>query len=558
MGVNLRRLRGKIAAAALVKGAAFQLSRVPGGPRLVSRGAAALGPTIAGGAAAAGSYRTLLAQLLRDVLPDTGSAMVYDSIAGLIPGTQKPQADIAALEREAREGGSAGAYVALAAAYRKPYVGRFEEALGAYERALALNPHDLRAVEGILNTAARTTYDWPRIWKAVTVLRPSAGLFSSDTEWQRLGGLFAAEPPRESVQRAVDLLQEHREQLPGLHQLLLEVLSVRLQFLGRFRAGAELRAAMAENRIRELSGIPLESPLWLRHLLGAYAHLGRTDDAARKAARPLLTSADPRTRQQLEKLRADVALLSGDAAPLQEQIVARAQTLPLPGEARMRELVRGQRVAVVGPADTGDQLGDLIDRYDVVVRTRYQPEFVAEHAARLGTRTDIAYYSGRDLHSMLDDVSDAARAGKLHLAVARPFSGPLLNEGLSEDERGWLRFARTEFGLYFRGASLAAQRIIYDLLQFAPAEIALFNMDFFSGANAYAANYGNRGSAFGPYEPLNDVVAVHDLLTEFRLTKTFATTGLLTAHGAAAEVLSLSDDEYLTRLETRSPLRASD
>lgn len=557
MAVNLHNLRGKIAAAALVKGAAWNLSRLPGGRRAITATANRLHPQDAG--EVTGSYRGLLAQLLRDVLPDDGAEVTYDPIAGLVPGTVTPAADLSALEDSALENSArthpgAGSLIALAAAYRKPYVGRYEDALHTYERAFAHNPADLRSVEGIINCGARTTFDWPRIWTAVETLLPARGAFATETARQILAGLFSAHPDQRQLAQAIELIteqdsQQQDSQLQDQHQLLLEALSVRLQFLGQFAVGARVREHMARNRISELRGIPLESPLWLKHLLGAHVLLGQYQQAQRRAAAPRLTSRDPKTRVQLAKLRADVALVTGDPEPLQEHILQRAQQMPLPGEQRMRELVAGRRVAVVGPADTGDKLGDLIDSYDLVVRTRYQPEFVAQHRAVMGTRTDIAYYSGRDLHAMLHEVNSAAEAGALQMVVARPFSAPLIAERPS-----WLRFARTEFGLYFRGAPLATQRILYDLLQFAPAEIALFNVDFFTGSTPYAADYRDRSSSFGPYSPMNDVVMVHDLLTEFRHTKAFQRTGLITAHGAAGQVLALTDEQYLQLLEAQSPL----
>lgn len=63
-------------------------------------------------------------------------------------------------------------------------------------------------------------------------------------------------------------------------------------------------------------------------------------------------------QHRLEKMAADVHLIQGRPQPLIDYAAARAADLPLPGEERFRELVAGKRVAVVGPADTGDRLGN--------------------------------------------------------------------------------------------------------------------------------------------------------------------------------------------------------
>ena len=80
---------------------------------------------------------------------------------------------------------------------------------------------------------------------------------------------------------------------------------MRLQFLGHFVSAASVRTAMAQNRCKELRGIPLESALWLKHLLGAHAYLEEDQALASAAARPRLDTIDPLLSTQAQKLRAD-------------------------------------------------------------------------------------------------------------------------------------------------------------------------------------------------------------------------------------------------------------
>lgn len=545
MALSLHRLRGKIATAALVKRAAWGTGRLPGGSWAVTRMADRIDP----GEEGTGTYRGVLAQLLHDsVHQDHGNLPVHDPVAGVVPGTPTAPPAAEALARDAQLNPTAGRHIAAAAAYRKPYTAEFRAAYTHYERAHRLNPNDLRAVEGILTLGARTHYEWPRIWRYIVQLKPRTGPLANSALWEAVGRIFAQRPTPEAVNEAVTAIQARGAELASVHQLLLDALSIRLQFLGQFGPGFELRRVMARNRITELQGIPLESALWLKHLLGAYAYLEDDHALESTAASPRLAVLNPRVQTQIEKLRADVALFTGDAEPLQRHARKRRESLYLPGDSDMLDLITGRRVAVVGPAATPDQYGKIIDDHDVVVRTRYAKDPTDEQTAREGSRTDIAYYSGLDLIDGYADAAAAVHAGELQLAVTRPFH--------AETRRTppyWLRTARFEYGLYFRGAPQGIQRIIYDLLQFQPTQISLFHADFYAGHQAATPGYRAGYGGFGPHAATNDVVVMHDLAYEFRLMQKLKTTGLLTAHGSAAEVLELSEDDYLQRL-SRGPL----
>lgn len=538
--ISLHGLRWKIAAAALAKRAGRSAGRTRAGRSAVEALQRRLHSP---GEEPTGSYRSILADLLSQALPDEScsDSVICDPVAGLVqgPAVQIPETD-EVIER-AEQKPHAGNLIAAAAALRKPYVGDLHTAVAYYERAFETNPHDLRAVEGLLTTGARTHFDWPRIWASVQTLKPRSGRLKASSDfWRAIDPLFAEPPDPVWVRQARVQLLYHQAELPGVHQLLLEAIAMRLQFLGHFVSAAGVRSAMAENRCKELRGIPLESALWLKHLLGAYAYLEQDRALVTTVIRPRLDTSDRLTRIQAEKLRADVNLLLGSRVRLQEHAAARRSRLRLSGDELMESLVTGARIAVVGPAVSDEDLGELIESYDVVVRTRHR---VSGDPARVGKRTDIAYFSGRDLLREYDDAAAAAERGDFQLAVARPFLHEVLNE-----QPQWLRCAQFEYGLYFRGAALGIQRIIYDLLQFAPAEIAVFHADFYAGSVA-SRGYRAEGQRFGPDSVLNDVVAVHDLLTEFRWTQRIYQAGLVTAHGVTAEVLSLSAEDYLRRLE---------
>lgn len=564
MAVSLYGLRYKIAAAAVVKSTAARAAHIPG----IRGGVVRLAEQLQPAGEQTGSYRGLAAGLLRQAAQERtgGDALVYDPVAGLIPAPQPERApDIGALRHRAEASQQAADLIALGAAYRKSSVGEFDASAEAYERAFDANPKDLRSVEGLLVSGARSHHDWPRIWSRAKTLKPRRGpLKASSAFWEPVDALFAAATSPQDVEGAAELLADHAENLRSLHQLLIEAISERLQFLGAFSAGARLRRIMAQNRVRELRGIPLESALWLKHLLGAYAYVEDEEKLRRTAARPRVDTIHSSAARQVEKLRADVALWCGDAEPLQRHAASREEEInraqgaadgqgaaegkrTAGDDESMRRLVQGKRVAVVGPATDPSEFGELIDSYDTVVRTNLRGPLNPDAAARLGARADISYYAGLDLVRGYEVVSQAVENGVVDLAVTRPHCLPAFPEPPT-----WLRFARFEFGLYFRGAPMGIQRILYDLLQFAPAEVALFNADFYAGEEVAAQGYRDDALSFGPHSQANDPVVMHDLSFEFRFTQRLARSGLITPHGTAAEVLSLTEQEYLERLQERA------
>ncbi|WP_258934930.1 hypothetical protein [Nesterenkonia pannonica] len=98
--------------------------------------------------------------------------------------------------------------------------------------------------------------------------------------------------------------------------------------------------------------------------------------------------------------------------------------------------------------------------------------------------------------------------------------------------------------------------MVYDLAQFEPAEIAVFNTDLYTGTDAFAVGYReDKDTVFGPGSAMNDLIVNHDLRFDFTFLQRLQQAYLLTAHGRTAEVLSLTPDQYVRALETGSALR---
>lgn len=440
----------------------------------------------------------------------------------------------------------------LGAAYRKPHIADLDRSRDAYEQALQLKPASPTAFRGVIVMGCRADQDWARLWR-------NAELFESSRDQLRirrraarmqlmewLRPLFTSQPTRAEVSAAIVNLQYAHTKGLRLSWPTTSLIVYRLQFAQRMKTSFELRRTLAQRSLDWLGTASAEHSRHRQKLLSALTYLERYAEAEALIDPMPWQPANEVERHRLEKMAADVQLIQGRHQPLIEYAERRAADTPLPGEDRFAELIGGKRVAVVGPADTGDRYGHLIDTYDVVVRPRLMTEFDPEQAARLGTRTDVAYFSGRDIAAFLAEAGSAVDSGHLQMVVGRGLSMGSFHQRIPD----WLRFYRHDYSLGFHGPPMGIGRILYDILQFGPREIGLFNIDFFSGQTAFSKGYREtKDQAMGPYSIVNEIVLAHDLVFEHRFTKAIAATGLLEAKGVAGQVLALSEADYLDKLE---------
>lgn len=438
----------------------------------------------------------------------------------------------------------------LASAYRRPHVAQFEKALSAYERAFRKDPKDRRSLSGIVNIGVRGTLDWPRIWQSARQLelKDEISPYQDEEFGLLLDRIFRPDVTAEEVEEMLQHLDALEVRDRSLHPDVLGFLATRLQFMGHLGAGYTLRAKLARlktsNAATDFEG--------LRQLMKALIYLDDYDRAALLSELRFWPETDPATLRKHEKIHAEAHLMRGNAAPYIEYSQKVREENPLPVDDLMEKLVRGKRVAIVGPVDTGDQLGSVIDDYDVIVRPRFNPEFVAQHTESMGSRTDIVYINGQDLEDDIPRMAQAVEDGTLQMAVARPLSYHLHHER----ELPWLRFYRQDFGLHFHGFALGLQRFAYDILQFAPAEIGIFNTDMYTGTDAFASGYRDaKDIGFKPGSIMNDLIVNHDLLFDFKYMRSLEATGILTLHGKAEEVGQMDPQDYVKAMEAGGALR---
>ena len=243
-------------------------------------------------------------------------------------------------------------------------------------------------------------------------------------------------------------------------------------------------------------------------------------------------------RLAMDKLAADIHLGIGDAGPLTELFGGLSGRAVNPGpERKFDELVRGRRLAVIGPADTdADAIAATVGRADTVITTK-QPI--------LGSQPVVTYMS--DSSAMLLRAESASATADV--SVVRPSLAPLATiAGLRGAD---VRFMPSEDSTTFFATRFGIQRILYDLIPYEPASIELAAVDFFLGARDYRAGYTEEMETI--FDPLDLQPAlsrsVHDYKADFRFTRALLDSSVISASPDVKRILQLDPEEYLRRLE---------
>jgi len=214
-----------------------------------------------------------------------------------------------------------------------------------------------------------------------------------------------------------------------------------------------------------------------------------------------------------------------------------------------KAIVRGRRVALVGSASVTREHGADIDAHDVVARTKYFGPRFLQASRHVGIKTNIGFYNKAMLthiqhaiESRETDVRQSLRA--LDLVVGKRMVA--LNNAV-----GLTGKCPT-----FLSPALLGTRAMFHLLIAEPVVLSMFGFDFYLATHAHAPTdfaevrrqeMGKTRSnahycmSFGRHHPVSQIRFVRNLWKA----------GAVVPHGRTAEVLAMSDLEYVTALEER-------
>ncbi|WP_410323645.1 tetratricopeptide repeat protein [Oceanibaculum nanhaiense] len=316
---------------------------------------------------------------------------------------------------------------------------------------------------------------------------------------------------------------------------------VRLFNLGRLHeAYAAKRLAVTRARQRAERG--LEDSV--RHRLDAAASCIDQADygAALELLRPLAGGVDA-AAEEAREMAAGACLMQGDIAG------ASALWRFTEADRPFRRLIEGKRIAIVGAANSGLEAGAEIDAADIVIRTNFlNPDSVAERAALTGARTDISYYNFA--------FEEKNRARILAVLRENPLKAVVLHQaGYGQASTAYAGLLPVRRNYLFRGlygfTAYAIPRILYDVLRYRPAEVRLYNSDFFLGKDIHYQGYLKPGD-YPDHDPeFVFMMSYHDILRNFLFTRRLRDLGLCSGDSVCTAVLALSPEEFLHRMTVR-------
>lgn len=283
------------------------------------------------------------------------------------------------------------------------------------------------------------------------------------------------------------------------------------------------------------------------HLLGALMESGRDAEVEQLLGKEIETAPNPQRKAELLWDLATFRFVIGQSKSAfsiwDDPAIRRA--IPAQFTSSFDDLVRGKSVALVGGADVNHEQGEEIDSFDVVVRMNMaNPSGGTSAASRRGERTTVSYYTYALARLRNREIGNALAVGDLKAAVVHNHANVchLLNATCG---KSLARINASYTSHVFMGFPLSAQRIVLDLLPFAPSRIKVFNCDFYLGSNAHHSGYVE----LNPLMPAK--LAHHDLLRNLRLARKLYPLAQVETDSRLTEILAMDDEAFVSALQAR-------
>jgi len=216
-------------------------------------------------------------------------------------------------------------------------------------------------------------------------------------------------------------------------------------------------------------------------------------------------------------------------------------------EKEFDDYIENKSIAIVGPVESGLNVGEEIDSYDVVVRFNYDgvKKFSKE---TFGEKTDISFYIAEIL---LKDKLDTKKVSYMNqldwVIIDTPHSeDDICFLGLDTNIRQRYSAGHAFATTMLKGAPSGIQRVIMDLLRFNIGSIKVFNTNLFL-ENNYAKAYRSRGKLGADHFNF----FWHDPLSNFTFLKRLKEYNIIDTDEVLSEILKMNENEYIEQLEIR-------
>ena len=270
----------------------------------------------------------------------------------------------------------------------------------------------------------------------------------------------------------------------------------------------------------------------------------RGDRGSDIAARALLDSDDP----DLDQLVAHLPHAQPSTRSLATLLGVCDDSLLQP-KPDITPFTAGRSVALVGSAVLTGNWGARIDDHHLIARTKYFGSMFMQDASEVGRRADIAYYNKatgpllrKASNSQSRDTIDAL--DQLQMLIVKGTTSSSRAKGLKGVCPTYL------------SSALLGTRAIFHLLLGRPAHLSIYGFDFYLAETSHYADDFNEIHRTEMGRTRTDAGMCHSFgqhhpVSQLRFVRNLWRAGALTPYGRTAEVLSMTDLEYVTGLEER-------
>ncbi|MGB5239829.1 MAG: hypothetical protein WBN80_04195 [Prochlorococcaceae cyanobacterium] len=219
--------------------------------------------------------------------------------------------------------------------------------------------------------------------------------------------------------------------------------------------------------------------------------------------------------------------------------------------AHFNSLIKGRRVAIVGPVPSKDEIGSEIDSYDIVVRFSASSIHIDESHI-YGTKTDLVYYSSHSRSNIIPtkNLITLSRDVK-YLCFTM---GKYVPEGILEVISN-ARVTESFDHFFYRGNPNLLQRCLLDILFCQPCVLKIYNCNLFASPSLYKPSYAssdvlNRAARNNLRRGMLSLTYInHDPINSFMFTKMLYMMKLIVPDSNLQDILAWTCEEYMTRLE---------
>jgi len=201
------------------------------------------------------------------------------------------------------------------------------------------------------------------------------------------------------------------------------------------------------------------------------------------------------------------------------------------------EIIKGQRVAIVGPSQNNLDNGKEIDSFDIIVRFNYKGENIS--AKNYGSRTDISYFNEANTRD-LEKKHKGLDIGDLKAAV---YKVPVIENYLSCKCNRRMSLPIEHFMI--DSAPFAFPSVVADLLLYQPSELKVFNIDMHITCKRDSSYGAMRKSFWKEFYPK----AEQDPYSNYLFIEYLYSNNFINVESKLKKILDLGIMDYMKELQ---------